>query len=131
MFDHGVYAVLHGLQSAILCYANAVLMPLYALLYHAMPCYAILRYAVLGCLFFVVDDVVVVVVPVAIVVGGVVACCLCVSGAVWCCLVLSGAVWCCLVCLQLPAFLTATSRGVGGLAQPLESAALGLPRCRA
>ena len=32
---------------------------------------------------------------------------------------------------QLPSLSKATSRGVGGLAQPLQSAALGLPRCRA
>ena len=95
MFDPGAYAVLNRLQSAIQCYANAVLMPLYAMLCHAMPCYAIQRYAFLGCSFFLVDDaiIVVVVVPVAIAVGGVVVCFLC----IWCCLVLSGAVWCRLV----------------------------------
>ena len=93
MFDPGVDAALDRLQSAILCYANEVLMPLYAILCHAMPCYAILHYALLGCLLFVVvPDVI------EVVVGSVVCClCVCASGAVWCCLVLSGAVWCRLV----------------------------------
>ena len=64
MFDTGVYAVLNRLQSAILCYANAVLMPIYAMLCHVMPWYAILHDALLGCMLFVFD------VPVVIVAGG-------------------------------------------------------------